>query len=134
LWEGGIVTTANKNGGFSFSFGVVPTDCVGTLSDGVTTIDVKLSNCTPRAGTGAGLLRTGQTQCYASGGGLISCTGTGQDGEGVARSYTDNPDGTITDNASTLIWEKLTADTTSIHYVNTIYDDWSESFGKIARL
>jgi hypothetical protein len=34
FWEGGAVTTTNKNGGFNFGFAVVPSDCVGTLSDG----------------------------------------------------------------------------------------------------
>ena len=50
-WEGGNVTKANKNGGFSFSGGV-PLDCVGLLSDGVSTTNVTLTNCTP-APTGA---------------------------------------------------------------------------------
>ncbi len=45
------------------------------------------------------LLRTGQTSDY----------GPGSDGnlqEGAARSYTDNGDGTITDNTTGLMWEK----------------------------
>jgi len=33
FWEDSKVTQANKGGNFSFS-GVVPADCVGTLSDG----------------------------------------------------------------------------------------------------
>ena len=52
---------------------------------------------------------TGQTVCYNAGGSAISCTGTGQDGEyqmGETTSprFTDNLDGTITDNLTGLIW------------------------------
>ena len=50
FWEGARVTQANKGGNFLFT-GVVPADCVGTLSDG-TPIEVALLNCT-RAGTAA---------------------------------------------------------------------------------
>lgn len=50
-WEGLYVTTANKRGNFSFE-GAVPSDCVGTLSDTVTTIDVELNDCTPDSGGG----------------------------------------------------------------------------------
>jgi hypothetical protein len=48
---------------------------------------------------GAQPLQTGQTTAY----------GTGTDGDlqkGAARSYTDNGDGTITDNQTGLMWEK----------------------------
>ena len=54
-------------------------------------------------------LKTGQTTCYDVSGNPISCTGTGQDGDyqkGQARSYTDNSDGTITDNSTGLMWKK----------------------------
>jgi hypothetical protein len=54
LWEGTIVTQANKAGNFSFS-GVVPADCIGTLSDG-TPIEVTVLNCTPGTGPGVGRL------------------------------------------------------------------------------
>ena len=56
--------------------------------------------------------KTGQTICYDAGGTAISCTGTGQDGEyqrGVAwpaPRFTDNDDGTVTDNLTGLIWLK----------------------------
>jgi formylglycine-generating enzyme required for sulfatase activity len=45
-------------------------------------------------------LKTGQTNSYST---------TGSDGDlqkGVARSYTDNGDGTVTDNATGLVWQK----------------------------
>lgn len=62
-----------------------------------------------RAGTVA-LPRTGQTKCYDSAGAEIDCAGTGQDGmfrSGVAwpdPRFTDNGDGTMTDNLTGLVW------------------------------
>jgi hypothetical protein len=51
---------------------------------------------------------TGQTTCYDDSGNVISCTGTGQDGANIRNplSYTDNGDGTVTDNVTGLMWEK----------------------------
>ena len=57
-WEGANVAKANRNGGFSFS-GSVPSDCVGTLSDGVTTLDVALTSCTPVSSALAPVPQTG---------------------------------------------------------------------------
>ena len=60
----------------------------------------------------APVAKTGQTTCYNSSGTVISCTGTGQDGEyqeDVAwpnPRFTDNGDGTVTDNLTGLIWLK----------------------------
>ncbi|NJO18324.1 MAG: DUF1566 domain-containing protein [Thioploca sp.] len=56
--------------------------------------------------------KTGQTTCYDAAGTLVSCSGTGQDGEyqiGVTKSprFTDHSgDGTVTDNLTGLIWLK----------------------------
>ena len=56
--------------------------------------------------------RTGQTTCYDAAGASIACTGTGQDGahlKGVvwpAPRFTDNNNGTVTDNLTSLIWLK----------------------------
>ena len=58
------------------------------------------------------LPQTGQTTCYDNDGNVISCTGTGQDGDvraGVAwpePRFMDNGDGTITDHLTGLIWLK----------------------------
>jgi hypothetical protein len=62
---------------------------------------------------GGGVAATGQTSCYEVGAGMvvtvIACAGTSQDGEyrlgatAVAR-FTDNGDGTVTDNLTGLIW------------------------------
>ncbi len=57
------------------------------------------------------LLKTGQTTCYDDDGITIPCSGTGQDGEyqyGAARSYTDNHNGTVTDNSTGLMWTQCT--------------------------
>jgi hypothetical protein len=102
-WEEGLVTTANtKNGGFSF-FGVLPEDCQGTLSDGSATVSVNVLNCTPDSdGAPAPVAVTGQTLSFA----------TGDDGalaKGVpfpSPRFTDNGDGTVTDNLTGLIWLK----------------------------
>lgn len=53
---------------------------------------------------------TGQLECYDQNGNEIDCVGTGQDGEyqkGIAcpvPRFTDNEDGTVTDNMTGLIW------------------------------
>jgi len=65
-----------------------------------------------RSGQGGSisLPKTGQTNCYDTAGTEIVCTGTGQDGDiqaGVAwpnPRFTDNGDGTITDNLTGLMW------------------------------
>jgi hypothetical protein len=60
-----------------------------------------------------GLLKTGQTSYY----------GTGSDGDlqnGTAHSFTDNGDGTITDNVTGLMWEKK-SDDGSIHDMDDMY-------------
>jgi len=66
--------------------------------------------------SGGGVLVTGQTTAY----------GAGSDGDvqaGAARSFTDNEDGTITDNATGLMWEKK-SDDGSIHDKDDTYT-WS---------
>ncbi|MBN1497716.1 MAG: DUF1566 domain-containing protein, partial [Spirochaetes bacterium] len=59
----------------------------------------------------AQVLRTGQETCYDAAGTPIACAGTGQDGEyrygipwNTATRFNNNGDGTITDNATGLIW------------------------------
>ncbi|OQW91573.1 MAG: hypothetical protein BWK78_04255 [Thiotrichaceae bacterium IS1] len=60
----------------------------------------------------AAVPRTGQTICYDASGTVIICAGTGQDGalqKGVALPsprFTDNSNGTVTDNLTGLIWLK----------------------------
>ncbi len=60
----------------------------------------------------APLPRTGQTGCWDSNGSQISCAGTGQDGDKLAGTplpaprFTDNGNGTVTDNLTGLVWLK----------------------------
>jgi uncharacterized protein DUF1566 len=78
---------------------------------------------------------TGQTTCWDSSGNVISCAGTGQDGEiqaGATLSYTDNGDGTITDDNTGLQWEKQ-SDDDSIHDKDNTYI-WDEAFAFVTDL
>ncbi len=68
-----------------------------------------------RAGQSADLAdvwKTGQTLCYNSAGTVISCTGTGQDGDILAGAdlpvprFSDHGNGTVTDNLTGLVWTK----------------------------
>lgn len=62
--------------------------------------------------------------------GQMTAYGTGSDGDvqaGAALSYTDNGDGTITDNNTGLMWEKK-SDDDSIHDWDNEYT-WSETWG-----
>lgn len=118
-WEGTPVTQSNQGGVFMFSTAILPSDCVGDLSDGVTTIQVVVGGCTTQQVVGGGVLKTGQTATF----------NPGDDGDlelGAARSYTDNGDGTITDNVTGLMWEKLTNDAT-IHDKDDCYT-WANAF------
>jgi hypothetical protein len=127
FWEGDVtkVTTANGKGAFNFTTTNLPVDCVGTLTSGTISgspLKVVIANC------GAHPLKTGQTNNFGV---------TGSDGDlqkGTARSYASNADGTITDNSTGLVWEKLTnPGDGSIHDFNNFYT-WTDAFAKIAAL
>lgn len=97
-WEGVVVTAANRAGRFGFTTAIVPADCIGTLTDGTSSIDVRIEGC---SGVAPGLPATGQTVSYAA----------GDDGDvqaGGPLSYTDNGDGTVTDIRTGLTWEMKT--------------------------
>ncbi|MCA9961114.1 MAG: DUF1566 domain-containing protein, partial [Anaerolineales bacterium] len=51
---------------------------------------------------------TGQTTCYDSYGQVVACANSGQDGaySGAQPSYSDNGDGTVTDNVTGLMWQQ----------------------------
>jgi hypothetical protein len=101
-WEGGRVATAGLKGDFAF-VGIMPWTCVGSLSDGTTSVDVivkvpKQSICRPASP----VPQTGQTTSYTPG-------DDGDLGVGVTLPtprFTDNGDGTITDNLTALMWLK----------------------------
>jgi hypothetical protein len=100
-WQGVVVTTANKGGVFTFSTTIVPQDCVGELNDGVSTVAVVVSGCTP-VSSGRGVLKTGQTTTFAAGD-----DGDFQAGVVVpSPRFDDNGDGTVTDNLTGLTWLK----------------------------
>jgi len=79
--------------------------------------------------------QTGQTTCYSTAGTEIDCAGTGQDGEykygtpWPAPRFTDNLDGTVTDNFTGLIWLKIAncggtkTWTDALAFANSLYDD-----------
>ena len=46
-WEGQPVAQATKSGAFRFATPLLPQDCIGDLSDGVTTLPVVIANCGP---------------------------------------------------------------------------------------
>jgi hypothetical protein len=84
-------------------------------------------------------LKTGQTTCWSDTGASVPCFGSKQDGEiqaGAARGFTNNGDGTITDNKTGLMWEVLSNDNLlgSLHDKDTVYT-WGNAFAvKIAGL
>ncbi len=80
-------------------------DYLGTCSEGV--VAGADGGSVPSGGSAGALKTTGQTTSY----------GAGSDGAlqaGLSKSYTDNGDGTITDNVTGLMWEKK-SDDGSIH-------------------
>lgn len=102
FWEGARIATGGIKGDFAF-VGIMPYDCVGALSDGTTTVNViikvpKQSLCRPASP----VPQTGQTSSFSP----------GDDGDtlvGVTLPtprFTDNGDGTITDNLTALMWLK----------------------------
>jgi hypothetical protein len=66
----------------------------------------------PAAAATLQLPRTGQTTCYDVSGNVVACAGTGQDGDKLKGAawpvprFTDNSNGTVTDNLTGLIWLK----------------------------
>ena len=114
-WEGtALGISTNPSGLFKFDTANRPPDCVGRLKIGTEERDLVISNCTPAPITiiQGRVPRTGQVLCYDTTGAMINCSGTGQDGalqKGVALPaprFTDNTNGTITDNLTGLIWLK----------------------------
>ena len=107
IWENAVVTKSTKGGSFQFQ-GTVPSNCIGTLSDGVSTMEVALNNCVPTPALyPIELTRTGQTHSVSSQYGI-----PGDDGDlqrGVPwpdPRFIDNNDGTVTDRLTNLVWLK----------------------------
>lgn len=117
-WEGVVVTAANKGGSFTFISMYVPPDCIGALSDGTASIDVRVEGC---SGSITGLPGTGQVTTYAPG-------DDADVGAGGALSYRDNGNGTVTDIRSGLTWEKKTDANVNENYT------WESAFAYVAEL
>lgn len=110
--------TSSNTAVATISNGPVTNGLVTSVSIGATTITATYSGISGssllKVAPMAYLPKTGQTTCYDSydwyEGHEISCTGTGQDGDlqkGVSwpdPRFTTNPDTTITDNLTGLIW------------------------------
>ncbi len=85
-----------------------------TLGIGPTVFDVKdsLNRGWPVRGDRSRVPRSGQKICFDAEGNPIDCQGTGQDGELQAGKpfpssrFTDNGNGTVTDNMTRLVWLK----------------------------
>jgi len=91
----------------------------------------KLNECV--VGGRCRIPKTGQTGCWDEQGDPVDCVGTGQDGEyqagvSVDPKFTDNGDGTVTDNLTGLIWLRdancfgLTNWTSALSDANTLAD------------
>lgn len=133
ICNGGLTTCSGNLSTCTSDLGICTT-ALGTCPGDLTTCLGDLTTC--QAAPQGQRLKTGQTLCYDAAGTLIPCAGTGQDGEsqkGLARSYIDNGDGTITDDRTGLMWEKL-SDDGSIHDKDTAYT-WLNAFSiKVASL
>lgn len=115
--------------------GTLPLD-VGTCNTDLATCDGDLSTCDGDLSTAQadlvtceGDLSTCESKVGVSKTGQTTDYGAGSDGDlerGVARSFTDNGDGTITDDVSGLMWEKK-SDDGSIHDKDNQY-----TWGQIA--
>src|SRR5579862_262441 len=124
---------------FTARLTTTPTPWVARSTPTATVSPSTVATTSPTAeGISYPLPQTGQTQCEQADGTLGGCPGSParQDGElqeGVPRNFADNGDGTITDNVTGLMWEKLSADRSIHDYTNTY--TWYESFtDKIATL
>jgi hypothetical protein len=129
-WEGTIVQFSNGGGNFNFQTNDLPQDCIGTLSDGVTTLEVVVANCQPGAPPvvpTSATLATGQTQSFAANtsdaGTFVPVPDDGAMQLGVPLQYVDNGDGTVTDLNTGLMWEKKD-DSGGLHDKDNTYT-WS---------
>jgi len=86
------------------------------------------------------IAKSGQTTCYNDSGASINCSGTGQDGElqsGAAwptPRFSDNGDGTVTDNLTGLIWSKDGKTPGPASCGPGVYKTWSASLDHITCL
>ena len=108
----------------------------GTLPEGVLSCNADLASCNMNLSTSTANLATCTANLAACAEGSSSLPlkteettayGTGSDGDlqrGIAHSYTDDGDGTITDNKTGLMWEKKSQDS-SIHDYRIHNNTWA---------
>jgi hypothetical protein len=123
------LTTCDANLGSCNTSLATCTADLGTCNADLTQAVADLSACTTELAAAQKFPATGQTTCWNTAGSVIVCAGTGQDGEiqaGATLSYTDNGDGTITDNNTGLMWEKKSDDGTIHDKVN--FYTWANAF------
>jgi hypothetical protein len=103
FWEGvALGDSSNSRGAFKFETTDLPEDCVGRLKIGTEKRDVVIHGCKIEQVPGGGVLKTGQTTSFAPGDDGFYQAGTPV----PSPRFTDNGDGTVTDNLTGLIWLK----------------------------
>lgn len=117
---------------------VVVTGCSTTPSTDSSTSSPSATDSTDAS---YAVTATGQTACYDTDGAEMTCAAEGealygQDADfvdGAAMSFTDNSDGTVTDNVTGLLWQQVPTDESftwdeAAAYVSDLslggYDDW----------
>lgn len=108
-FPGGLPACQAQLNACTTDLGTCTTD-LGSCTTDLGSCTTDLQTCQAALAAAQPFPATGQTTCWSAGF-EIPCAGTGQDGEiqaGATLSYTDNGDGTITDNNTRLMWEKKT--------------------------
>src|SRR5204863_1024091 len=123
-----IIVDGYSGASGTFALKVAPPGASSTTSTSTSTTSSSTTTTTTLM-TACRLPGTGQTTCWNSSGAVISCAGTGEDGElrkGAPLTYADNGDGTVTDVNTGLVWEKLSDDGT-VHDKDNTYT-WANAF------
>src|SRR6266480_2000091 len=129
-----IIVDGYSGASGTFALKVAPPGASSTTSTSTSTTSSSTTTTTTLM-TACRLPGTGQTTCWNSSGAVISCAGTGEDGElrkGAPLTYVDNGDGTVTDVNTGLMWEKLSHDGT-VHDDHNTYT-WTNVFAHVATL
>jgi hypothetical protein len=130
---------AQPCGDVNSSQDVTIADALSVLRHSIELPTSLICSCGGDGVTVAGLLETGQTNCWPRNDAsnpvpLAPCAGTGEDGEylrGAALQYVDNGDGTITDLKTSLMWEKLYNDNSVLHDYDNFSYLWEGAFKKV---
>lgn len=137
--EAQICAPAQPCGDVNNSQDVTIADALSVLRHSIDLPTSLICSCGGDGVTVAGLLETGQSNCWPRNDAvspvpLTPCAGTGEDGEflkGAARQFEDNGDGTITDLKTSLMWEKLYNDNSVLHDYDNFSYLWEGAFKKV---